>query len=300
MSTSVIVFGGAGGQGSAVVSQLLQNGQQIRVALRPSSKREFPESVEVVDANFSQPGSLRRAAEGTRVAVVILPLVFDPSLMRSYGEACVAAAEAAGVEHVVYNASICVPDEPIGYPFFDDGIRPVIERTMAADVPATILRPPLYLDNLLAPWTHQGIEADNVIRYPMPARQPVPWSSHSHQAALVSEAVGRGPEVAGTVYDVAMPIRASGEEVAGAVSQVLGRSVSYDQITPDEFAEKVAEFWGPEAAEHVRTLYQLLTKDGFALLDRDYDIANQTFQDSQLTPSEWAEDALRKRPTDGG
>ncbi len=295
MAKTIIVFGASGEQGAEVVHQLMKDNLEVRAALRSSSKRVFPMSVEIVSADFSIQESLQKAAEGCSAAVLILPLVFDPKTMRSYGESCIEALEATEIEHLVYNASICIPDKKIGYAFFDKGIRPVIEKALSAKFHATILRPPLYLDNLLAPWTFQGVKEDSVLRYPMPAEQKIPWSCYWHQAAIVTEAVRRGATISNKVHDISMPNFASGNEIASAVSQAVGRPITYQQINPKEFADKVANFWNAEAAEHVRTLYEILTQEDHNLLDRDYSAFNSQFETKFPNLANWVKEAFAQR-----
>jgi uncharacterized protein YbjT (DUF2867 family) len=110
MTKIVSVIGGTGVQGGGVVSALLAAGDvAVRVPTRnPDSEAAralAARGVEVVRGDLLEPASLRAAFEGAHGAFVVTNS-WDPGVGPREGEvatAAVAAARAAGVEHLVWS-----------------------------------------------------------------------------------------------------------------------------------------------------------------------------------------------------
>jgi uncharacterized protein YbjT (DUF2867 family) len=245
-SKTVLVFGAGGGQGSAVVNQLNKVGHRVRAIVRSeatASRLNYSDQVEVVFADLDEPSSLAAANDGVDEVVLILPLQFDPDRMRQQGLAAIQAAVEAGVGQVTYNTSIAVDDQPIGYDFFDRGMLEVVRAGQSSGLSFVTLRPPLYLDNLLAPWTLDGMLKDGELRYAVPAGLALPWSSFQSQAEFVAATIGRS-DLDGRVLDIAWPERFTVEAVAEAIAHALDRSITFVATTPKEMARSVVPHWG--------------------------------------------------------
>ena len=114
----VLVTGGTGFVGSAVVRKLVERGEEVRCLVRPASNRRNLEGlpVECVTGDLRDPPSLREAASGCRrlyhVAADYRLWSREPQeLYRSNVEgtrAVLQAAEAEGCERVVYCSSVGV------------------------------------------------------------------------------------------------------------------------------------------------------------------------------------------------
>ena len=111
-----LVTGATGFVGSAVARALLKAGHQVRVLARPRSDRRNLKglSVEIVQGSLEDPGSLAAAVAGSRylfhVAADYRLWVPDPEPMFRANvdgtRELMLAAQAAGVERIVYTSSV--------------------------------------------------------------------------------------------------------------------------------------------------------------------------------------------------
>jgi uncharacterized protein YbjT (DUF2867 family) len=233
MTKIIAVHGATGSQGAPVAARLSAFGHTVRPLSRATG-------VDLFDR-----GSLDAAYTGADAVVLQLPLLYDERALQAADNAA-RAAEHAGIEHLVINASTALPPQPIGVPFLD-------ARLLAAGaaVPrVTVLQPTLYLENISAPWS---MGRDSVISYPIPADVPVPWVATADIAIAAERAITR--DVAGWFALPGVP--APGHEVAGAIGRVLGRPMLWQTITPDEFADRARPHLGDHAAEGTAAVYRM-------------------------------------------
>jgi uncharacterized protein YbjT (DUF2867 family) len=150
----IAVAGATGNQGGAVARHLLARGERVRALTRnPASAaaRALAQAgAEVVAADFDQAASLEQAVTGAYG-------VFSVQNMRGIGTereaaqgiALADAARRAGVQHFVYT-SVGGAERKTGIGHFESKWQ-VEEHVRAIGLPATILRPVFFTDNLLAP-----------------------------------------------------------------------------------------------------------------------------------------------------
>ncbi len=234
MTTKIIaVHGATGSQGAPVAARLTEAGHTVRPLSRATG-------VDLFDR-----GSLEAAYSGADAVVLQLPLLYDERAIEAAGNAA-RTAEAAGIEHLVINAGTSLPPEPIGVPFLD-----ARHLAAAASVPrVTVLQPTLYLENLSAAWS---TVSSGVVAYPLPGDAPVPWVAAADVAIAVERAITR--EVDGWF---ALPgIPAPGHEVAAAIGKAIGRTVRWQTITPDEFADRLRPHLGDHAADGTAAVYRM-------------------------------------------
>lgn len=283
----VLVYGGTGQQGRALVHTLRATGRSVRVLTRdPSRAHDLAgPKVELVEGDLDDPDSLRAASAGMGGVVLTVPLLFDRDRMTRYAFNAVEAAEAAGVSLLVYNTSLIPLDEPGGIGVFH-ALQDATDRVLDADLDTVVLRPPLYVDNLLAPWTRPDLE-DGVLAYPLQADLTLPWISHRNLARYVEAALEQHGPV-GTVLDVAGPERLSLCDMANTLSRTLGRTFEVDALTPDQFGERVGAALGADAGEALAGLYRAINADPGAFFDRDFERARAQL-DPDLEPmATWA------------
>lgn len=291
----VLVYGGTGQQGRALVHTLRTAGHSVRVLTRdPSRARDLDNpKVELVEGDFGDPESLRAASDGAGAVVLTVPLLFDRDRMTRYAVNAVEAAEATGVPLLVYNTSLIPPDDPGGIGVFH-ALQNATERVLDADLNAVVLRPPLYVDNFLAPWTRPDLD-DDVLAYPLQADLALPWISHRNLARYVAAALDQHGPV-GTVLDVAGPDRLSLHDLADTLTHTVGRRFKVDALTPDQFGARVGAALGPEAGEALAGLYRAINAQPGAFFDQEFDRA-QAQLDPDLEPvSAWAQRVLETAP----
>ncbi|MFF5261188.1 NmrA family NAD(P)-binding protein [Actinomadura viridis] len=258
MTQTYLVIGANGAQGGAVVRRLLADGHRVRGLGRAAAG---PAGVEWVRGDLADPAAVRAAFDGVTRASATLPMEFDPALVARYTANIIAAA--GGVERLVLNIGNRLPAARTGVPAFETR-RDAAEALLASGVPATVLCPPLYLDNLSAPWATEAL-ANGALPYPLPAGHRVAWLSHDDLGALTAAAFDR-PELLGQRVDVGGADVVTGPELAAAFTAVLGHEVTYIPVDPDEFEKGLAPAVGPAVAAGVASTYRLVAYPAHAAL----------------------------------
>lgn len=176
-----LVFGAAGAQGGAVARTLAESGYEVRGFVRTG---KAPRGVEPFRGDLGDAARVKEAFAGVTHASVVLPMVYEPETVAAFTRHVISGARAAGVRRLVFNTGNRLPDHETGVAAFDTR-RAAVRALRASGLPVVVLRPALYLENLLAP----GVMADGVLRYPLPAALPVAWLTHTDLAALTAAAL---------------------------------------------------------------------------------------------------------------
>ena len=178
----------AGAQGSAIVRALLTAGERVRILLREGRANPFGTQVEIVRGDLADPATLRLASLGVGKVVLTLPQVADRALAAQFGRNAIAAAKAAGVKLLVWNAAApCrrrIPAWPSSTP-------PSIRRALSGPRGTGDHRPSdALMENLIASWSAPGscITASSPIRC---RRFPGVLDRRERLAAFVAAALMR-------------------------------------------------------------------------------------------------------------
>jgi nucleoside-diphosphate-sugar epimerase len=233
---TIAVHGATGSQGAPVARCLAAGGHTVRPLSRASG------------ADLFDRASLESAYQGADAVVLQLPLIYDERALQLADNAA-RAAEAAGVAHLVINASAPLPPASIGVPFLD-----ARHHAAAADVArVTVLQPTTYLENLNAPWSAERVVHRGVLASPLPGDTPMAWVATADVARAVERTIDG--EIAGWF---ALPgPTATGHEVAGAIGAALGRTVIWQAITPDEYGDMLRPHLGDHAADGTAEVYRI-------------------------------------------
>ena len=263
---TVLVYGSTGTQGSPVVDQLLTAGRAVRALTRDAARARHwaARGAEVAQADLVDPVSLAAATEGVDQVVLQLPLQYDFALHETYGRNAVDAAEAAAVGLVVFNTSAHV------FPGTDvhayQARQEVVDHLQRSGVPNVVLRPTFFMEILLGPWIRPGIVEQGVVAFPLPADLPMSWVSAGELAAYGVAALDR-PDLAGTSFDIGGPQALTGKDIAGCFSEILGRSVSYVPIAPDDYERALAPMFGARVAYEVASQVRYVINRGDGSVD---------------------------------
>ena len=142
-----------------------------------------------------------------------------------------------------------------------DGSTAGVNAVKNSGIPAIILQPAIYLENLLPPVFAPRLRGEGIADYP-PLRkgQQAMWTSHRDQARLAVAALAR-PDLAGNSYEIGSPEALTGDELAVILSEWLGRAVRYEPATPAEFGQRVGDALGnPGVTMALTDLYEALAK----------------------------------------
>lgn len=237
----ILVTGATGNIGSALLRELRAHGAgPVRGLTRDAGRASFPDGVEAVEGDLARVESLKAALDG----VVSMFLVPGPG-----GEADVlAAARAAGVEHVVLVSSITVETHPH---------LPAAEEKHALELALresgmgwTILRCTQFTANTL--WWAESIRERGVVRAPygdvgLPAIHPA-------DIASVARAALTEPGHRGRTYALTGPARITPRQQVAEIAAAAGRAVSFEEITREEAHRELAPFLGEQTADAVLDL----------------------------------------------
>jgi len=272
MDQTVAIFGATGAQGAPVVKEALAQGLSVRAIARDAAKlAQMHPQAQAITADLADSDAIARALHGVDAAFFHLPMPAGPDDAQAWLGAFITAAHAAKLPLVVYSTSGPAGDK---YPssMVIDGTTAGMEAIANSGIPAIILKPAIYLENLLPPLFAPRLRAEGVSDYPpLRASQRVMWTSHHDQARLAVAALAR-PDLADNAYDIASPDALTGPELAELLGNWLGRPVAFDPLSPDDFGARVADVLGnPGIGMALSDLYGALARmpDDGMLVDTD-------------------------------
>jgi uncharacterized protein YbjT (DUF2867 family) len=255
----VAVFGASGRQGLAQVRQLSRAGHHVRALSRradPFYGEQF-ESVEVAPADITDDRSLAEAFEGVDAVFYTHPLrgpVTRNSSERPdralWLDRLGRAAKKAGVKRFVWNTSSWIPDRP-GDPGFYAGNTEGINALWRSGVGGTVFGSVLFMDNLLTNWAFPHIVRDGTFVYAHRPDLEANWISLDDVAKFMIASLDR-PDMEGAWMNIGGPERLKPTDLATALSETLGRRISYQPVSTRKFAELLTGAFGDEMSEGER------------------------------------------------
>ncbi|MEU6084066.1 NAD(P)H-binding protein [Streptomyces sp. NPDC047108] len=249
---SYVIHGATGAQGTPVLNRLKAAGKPVVAAARKAGTAD--DGTPVVAARYSSVDELTAAYEGADGVFVHLPI--GPEEERAaYAGTIVAALSVARPGRVVVSTSGAVVDSP-GSPLqagADAAVPTLIRGLEETGLSYAVIAPRLFLENLLLPPVLDAVRAEGVLRYPLRADFPVSWSSHLDNADAAAALFDR-TDITGTVA-VGQHPGLTGPDIAAAFGAHIGRTVSYEPITPEEFGRQLSPVIGAGGAAGVAGLY---------------------------------------------
>lgn len=240
----VTVFGASGRQGLAQIRQLLAQGYGVRAVTRSPERfsgQEY-EGASAVTADYNDAASLRTACAGADAVFFTHPMFEDAIHVNDHILRVGQAANAAGVKRLVYNTSSWVPDEPCGQLAYDTNLQR--ENIFAASgVPLTVIRPVLFMDNLLTHWVKPGLVNQGLYQYPHAPTMAANWISLDDVAKFMIAAIERD-DLIGERILVGGPEALKPADVASILSDALGKTITFDYITPLQFGHRMYDLFG--------------------------------------------------------
>lgn len=225
----ILVTGATGGVGGALVSRLSTAGTPTRALVRTGPRADDLRGydVEVAVGDYADEASLRAAVAG--VDRVFLADRMSSGLATEEEALLRVLAEVAPTARVVVLATAGVDGDPVQGGRFVQAHADVVAAVRAAGLQATVLAPAPAMQDLLG--CASAVQSRGVLPSPT-AQAPVAWVDQRDVAALAEHVLtSDGHE--GATYTVTGPEAVTGEQVAQALAQVLGRDVAVEALEPD-------------------------------------------------------------------
>ncbi len=235
----ILVIGGTGNVGGAVVSQLAAAGAQVRALARNPDPARLPENVEVVRGDLTAPETLDAGLRG--VDAVFLVWIAAPDTIPG-----VIDRIARHARRIVFLSAPIKTEHPLfQQPNAIRHLHAAIERAIqCSGMEWTILRPGMFAANALRWWAPQ-LRAGDTVRWPYLAVPTAPIHERDIAAVAVRALCEDGCASAEYVLTGAQPLTHA-EQIA-IIGRVTGRALRVEELSP-EAARSELLYIGPEAA----------------------------------------------------
>jgi uncharacterized protein YbjT (DUF2867 family) len=262
---SILVTGGTGTVGSAVVKELVAKGADVHVLTRDLAKLKDAKGITPVQGNLLEPATVRRVFNGIDGVFLVSPVSqteASESLM------AITAMRSAGVKRVVY-LSVHEADKAAWLPHF--GSKVGVEGGLkASGLPFTILRPNNFHQNDY--WFKDVLLQYGV--YPQPLGSTgvsrVDVRDIAEAAAIALTSSGHD----GQTYDLVGPDAVTGESTAKSWSAALGKPIAYGGDDLDAWEKQQLQYLPDWMVFDFRYMYAYFQKSG--LIASAEAIARQT------------------------
>ncbi|MFI6869469.1 NAD(P)H-binding protein [Nocardia sp. NPDC050406] len=240
-----VVFGASGNVGRHVAEGLNSVGAQVRWVGRDPNSARFPAGADIVAADLECPETLPAALDGAeRVFLYAKPEGID---------GFVAAAEAAGVRHVVLLSSgaVTLPD-PMDNPVAR--MHLLVENALASSrMEWTFLRPGMFASNALW-WWQRSIREEGAVRLPYPEARTAPV--HERDLAALAITALTEPGHHGQAYEVLGPESPTLREQVQHIGSALDREIAIEVVSVDEARADLRKTVPPFAVEAILAGWQ--------------------------------------------
>ena len=247
----ILVTGASGNVGGAVLRELLQSGASVRSMYR--SKEDAAKAAagaNPVIADFADRVSLERALEGVdRVYLVCSPIPQLVELESNMVDAC----RQKGIRHLVVNSALGADTYDKSFPKWHHEVE---EHLRASGIPATILRPETFMQNI--PTFFASTINSQGAFYAAMGEASVGFVDVRDIAAVAAQILTADGH-AGKTYTLTGSELLNYSQVAAKLSQVLGRSVRYVAITQQQLRQSLRDMgvppWQVDALADLQAYY---------------------------------------------
>jgi uncharacterized protein YbjT (DUF2867 family) len=252
----VILVTTAGKVGTEAARLLLEQDEPVRVLARnpdkPAVKALAAAGAVIVAGDLAVPAGIDDAMAGVSAVILVSPAVPAQELN------VVASAARAGVAHVVKATSKASADSPIAR---RRGQAEIEAGLAAAGIAHTLLRSNAYMQNILA--LAPAIAASS--SFGSAAGKGRAGLVDAQDVAAVAAAIAAAPAPhSGKAYWLTGPELLSNYDVAAVLTKLLGRTVTYRELTFQENRDAMVRAGVPEAVAQQNAQAFSLTADGDA------------------------------------
>jgi uncharacterized protein YbjT (DUF2867 family) len=248
----ILVTGATGRVGRLVVDELLRAGAPVRALTRQPAQAALPTGVDIVAGDFTVPASLDRALDGVSAIFLVWTA---PMAAAQDAIARLAERTHSSDRRIVYlSAPFRTP-----HPFFQQPnpmreLHAEIERLLAETHPdVAILRPGMFASNALHWWAPQ-IRAGDVVRWPYASAETAPVDERD--IAAVASRVLLDGAFARADFVLTGPVSLNQAAQVRLIGKAIGRSLRFQELSPDQFRLESAGTWPPGVADMLLTSWQ--------------------------------------------
>ena len=246
----------AGKVGAETVRLLREQDVPVRMLVRDPAKataKALAEvGAEIAVGDLDVPASIDDAMTGVSAVVLVSPAVPAQELN------VVASAVRAGVAHIVKATSKASPDSPIAR---RRGQSEIEAGLAASGIPHTLLRSNAYMQNVLA--LAPAIAATS--GFGSAAGKGRIGMVDARDVAAVAGQIAASPDAhAGKTYWLTGPELVSNYDVAAVLSKLLGRTITYRELTFEENKDAMFRAGVPEPIAEMNAQAFSLTASGDA------------------------------------
>jgi len=236
---TVVVTGGTGQQGGAVVRNLLERGHEVRAVTRspdsPKARELANAGVTLVRASLEDTTALTKALAGaTSLFAMTTPFEGGTQAETRQGISAADAAKAAGV-HLVFT-SVGSADRQTGVPHFDSKYE--VEKHIARiGIRATVLAPVYFMENL---YFGKAQLAQGIYATPLPPARQLAQIAVGDIGAVAVRVLEDPGRFAGKRFDLGGD-ELTGNDVVAILARVTGRPFTYFQVPLDVIRQRMGE-----------------------------------------------------------
>ena len=238
-----LVTGATGETGRYTVQRLLEKGHAVRALVHKEDERSEAlrgTGAEVVVGDLLEHDDAIRATAGTSAAYFCYPV--RPGLIQATAYFA-DAAKRAGLKAVVNLSQISAREDSKSHAARDHWIA---ERVLdLSGVPVVHLRPTFFAQWLLYRFSRATIVEDGIIDLPYDEGRHAPIAAED-QARLIAAILAEPTAHLGKTYTLHGPTELGQAGIAAAVSEVLGRKISYRPLTIPQYHERLEKADLPE------------------------------------------------------
>jgi uncharacterized protein YbjT (DUF2867 family) len=273
-----LVVGATGTIGGYVLSGLVEHGIPVRAGVRDPAKVVFPEQVEVVPMDLSQPETFQPALQGIEKVFLYAHAATAEEFAK--------VAEGTGVKHIVLLSSQAAESER-----WEEGFNS--RRHREAELPLecsglgwTFLRPGSFDSNTLSYWA-KPIQDERLVRMAYPEAQMAPI--HERDIAEVGVRALLDMSLNQTALRLTGPESLTQRKMVKCIAEAISAEVRIKELTHAEARKMFSSFMPVEYADI--TLNALKKNDGIP--DLVTDTVERILGRPARTFSQWSKENAR-------
>ena len=279
MSSTILITGATGNVGFEVLRELRKRGYRVKAAVRShsNSRINLPSGIETVAFDFEQPQTFEPAFRGINILFLVRPPAI--SQVKKYIYPAIAAAQAAGVDRVVFLSLLGAESMAI-VPH-----AKIEAYVKSIGLSYTFLRPSFFMQNLST--THcQDIRDNNEIF--VPAGQGKTSFIDVRDIASVAVKVMTEPGHENKAYPLTGSNALDYYEVAEMFTRILGRQIVYTNPSMFKFAWRM--YRRGLKIEFIAVMLGIYTTARLGLAAKVTEDVRHLLQRSPISMSEFVQD----------